>query len=192
MPQIPSTGTLADRVCEFFRANRDEELSTRDIADKFNVASSSVTPCLVSAVANRSLVRTKDSLGGIIYIAGPALEASTTEAGSMPVPVFLNAGSAPVAKKPVTRKTATRLPLLDVNAVPISDGNPNDAPPSTQLGRCIELIRRIQPNQFAELDDGYEASLRKATTQFKATVNKQAAFTIRRMDTGKCRIWRTA
>lgn len=47
---IPTHGTLADRVVEWFKANPDEELERADVARKFDVPLSRIAPELAMAV----------------------------------------------------------------------------------------------------------------------------------------------
>ena len=44
-------GSLADRVIQWFRINREEELLTGDLARKFDVPAANVGACLESARA---------------------------------------------------------------------------------------------------------------------------------------------
>ncbi len=60
---IPTHGTLADRVVEWFRANPDEELERADVARKFNVPPSRITPELAMAVMHGHLRWLRDRPG---------------------------------------------------------------------------------------------------------------------------------
>lgn len=57
---IPRTGSLADRVLGYLRANPDEELTTRDISVKFDVPQSSIKPCLATAENHGELDYTRN------------------------------------------------------------------------------------------------------------------------------------
>lgn len=64
---IPRTGSLADRVLGYLRANPDEELTTRDISVKFDVPQSSIKPCLATAENHGELDYTRNEELEYVY-----------------------------------------------------------------------------------------------------------------------------
>lgn len=64
---IPQTGSLADRVLGYLRANPLEELTARDVAVKFDVPSSSVKPCLATAEKHGELEYVRNDDLELVY-----------------------------------------------------------------------------------------------------------------------------
>jgi hypothetical protein len=82
----PSKGSLAFRVCEWFRLNRDEGLTEADVAKKFDAKASAVAMLLTSAVNSNWLKRERVPYAREpVYTPGRALQALTDLAG-MPKP----------------------------------------------------------------------------------------------------------
>lgn len=75
MPYIPTSGSLADRVSDFFRREPREELTVADIALKFSVNRSSVAALLSTPISHQLLTRTNED-GVVTYRAGPKLNAA--------------------------------------------------------------------------------------------------------------------
>ena len=73
MSYTPQPGSLAARVCAFFQRNPEDELSARDIAQKFDAQGSSVPALLASCLANQLLIRDKEEAGTMVYRAGAKL-----------------------------------------------------------------------------------------------------------------------
>jgi hypothetical protein len=73
----PFPNSLAHRVCCWFRANPAEELSTADIALKFEESARNVQAKLTAAVEAQLLSATKDDHGRLTWSAGTELQHAT-------------------------------------------------------------------------------------------------------------------
>lgn len=77
---IPTHGSLAERVTEWFRANPDEELNRLDIATKFGVLQSAVSKDLQWACLEGSIeyVPSRAKGQGVFRLTRPAVTAPAT------------------------------------------------------------------------------------------------------------------
>lgn len=87
---IPTHGTLADRVMEWFRANPDEELTREDVALKFEVPQSRVPVELALSVQQGRLQWMSGHPHGFYRLGG---EVTTTAAVGAPPPATAVAAS---------------------------------------------------------------------------------------------------
>lgn len=161
----PHAGSLAHRVCGFFARNRDDELSARDIATKFDVLSNSVRPLLAAAVRNGWLTYGSSPGEGKLYRAGPNLPADYgSSASTASAPTAL-----PFFDKPPTksRRGCVTLPELDVDALPVLTAPPKPSPAQT----VERLLQRLQqPHQYVLLPAAWQHTVRKHIN----THNRQA------------------
>ncbi len=121
----PDTGSMPQRLLAWFAINRDEELSYRDIATKFDVASpNNVLPSLTTALAAQILQRSRDEDGHATIAVGPRFDAWLSRrngAPATPIGAGPKAGPAPTPRAQ-KRRTPSKGPaplLPDVNAIPI-------------------------------------------------------------------------
>lgn len=165
-PFTPQPGSLADRVCAFFARNRDDELTTGDIATKFDVPGNSVRPCLASAVAHGWLadVKTPD---GRVFRAGTSLPDGYRLNANAPAPLPPAIFGAAPSKPTKGRRGTARLPELDADSLPILVAQPK---PSASE-RITHLLQRLQePHQYVLLPLAWKHTARKYVDQH----NRQA------------------
>jgi hypothetical protein len=173
----PESGSLADRVCCFFIKHPEEELSSNDIARKFDVPAKNVTASLTACVTHELLQRAKDASGISVWVAGPNLAKTT------PAPVF------PYIAK--TRSSVAGLPKLDVKKLQVRFDVP--VPEKRQKGRTRydELFDLLdKPGTSVLLERSYAASVLKAAQQYSKRTNRD--FKVRVVNDEQCGVWRTA
>lgn len=176
---IPQPGSLPHRVLSWFAINREEELTIRDIASKFDVAVvANIRPTLAPAIQHKLLSLGKDEKGQAVVTIGPAFDA-------------WKAGAARDAVVPVRPyggiKRSAPPPLLDLDAVEIKQGviSPRGGKNAPTLRKqMFTLLDRLQPETHIELPLAYGHSLKNAVTayvkehpekKFGITTNHQAA-----------------
>lgn len=183
-PYAPQPGSLADRVCTWFRRNPDEELSAADIAQQYDVSSSAVAASL-AACYEHGLLRRDRSSGSVVTVAGPNLKARE-------LPAAVTLLTAPPTKRQTSRATRTSLPELDWNLVQVAEDMP--VPPkrlcvrgATKYARLFELLSR--PGLSAPIPLAYVAAVQKAAiVRSKGGLGK---YVVRRTGENEARIWRT-
>lgn len=157
----PESGSLAARVLAWFALNPEEELTSADIAQKFDVASSShVSPSLTPPLAHGLLAR---GPGGSGYRPGPAFSAwaEHQRQGGM---------VRAVQQKP---QRSAPPPTLDPFAVPIAGGvirpTGRRGAPMTLQFQVFTLLERLEPNTHAELPWAYRHLISAANTRYRKT-----------------------
>lgn len=176
----PQPDSLPDRVCAFFRTHRDEELTTKDIAQKFDVPASGIGNTLASAIYHEWLKRTKDEGGTTIYQAGPSLPNGW---GGTPEP----APQAAAAR--VQRKAPQPAALPAAEQLVIE--------PDVALPEAMGRVRRSAYEKvFARMERGHSFacprdSLKSLYSSAKRWgTPKGIKFTSRIVDDHNARIWR--
>lgn len=157
----PESGSLAARVLAWFALNPEEELTSADIVQKFDVASSShVSPSLTPPLAHGLLAR---GPGGTGYRPGPAFAAWVEhhrQGGTVRA----------VAQKP---QRIAPPPPLDPFAVPIAGGvirpTGGRGAPMTLQFQVFTLLERLAPNTHAELPWAYRHLISAAATRYRKT-----------------------
>lgn len=192
----PREGSLPYRVCAYFRAQADEELSRDDIVLKFDVTSAhQVDQQLATAVAAGLLTRVVRERGSATYLAGPALAAKMVLAATPSAPRTNGAfpsfhGSQGKPK----RRAPTLLPPIDAANVGISADLPAPVAFDHLRNRSpwhALLERMTKPGQHSEpIPKIYAKQLRTSAARW----GKQhgAKFAVHEVEGGKVRIWRTA
>lgn len=189
MNKQPKFDTFPGKVCEFFRNNELEELSTYDIAVKFGGGPRGVHSKLAGVVADGLLVRKADDDQGYVYIKGPKLmQGLPPEAYASPDEVQpASATTVRTASKPPAHE---RAPLPDPATVPLESGI---AVPQGRSGTKLDWTKLLD-----RMDVGHSAFLPK---QARAMLSKcmsakhkagKARFSLRAADEAHIRVWRTA
>lgn len=168
---------LAWKVLDYFKTNKNEVLSSKDIAAKFGVAASQVDTLLKPAVDAGHLRLQNHGQFGLCYRAAagaPKFPATRTDA--------LQASIA-VAKR--VRRAATR---IDLSAVKIEHGVPLPSPRS-RADDWAALFSRMKPGDSFPVPRVAHDALSHAKVVFcRASPWK---FTIRKLNDDTSRIWRT-
>ena len=184
----PTAGSLPDRVCRYFAANPDEELSVADIALKFECVRGGVCNALQQAVTH-GLLQRGHGAGGTTFKAGANLSAPPPPTTVAP-PAALPRNSAFDVAKPKRKRVP--LPPFDPDAIEIRTGVPVPPPlnhMSARLGSSyLRLIERIPPGGMVELDTPRAKSLMSCAKK------KGIKLTTRLLDVDGTRtgVWREA
>lgn len=165
-------------LIKFFEVNPGEELSTEDIAVKWDVPQSAIHSRLSVARAKRLVDRRRDEDGTWYYMAGAALTAGPAAAAQPQQPLPSIASPAPGA--------------LDLDAIEPQSGIP--LPSTRQHGTSMhsfqKLLHRMLPGQCTPpLPNALRYTARKALTA-QHTQNTAARYTMRAVDTDHIRVWR--
>jgi hypothetical protein len=188
----PTPGSLAERVCQFFLQNPDEELTRSDIARKFDVVSPrNVEGSLATPVAHQVIVKGLDNSGQTLFKAGPNLQAALP-----PVAAPDAAKQKPKAKrKPASRE---RLPLVDAAVVAVAYDKPMPPMHVSKKGanKYDELLKKLdRVGASVELPIKYRAAVAKAAVKFardNAGTPAAAKFSVRTVSPITCGVWRVA
>lgn len=158
MPYIPQNGSLADRVTQFFLKQRDEELTSGDIAQKFNTNANSVSTLLASCLANGLLVRRKDEVGQQVFVAGPKLNslAAADAAGTDTPP-----------EQPPAAKRRSLLPLLDPEALIVRRDVQDPGRVDQRRAAYFAALDKLDaPRTAIDIDRRYRGALAKAAQDY--------------------------
>lgn len=184
----PQPGGGAWRICQWFLINREEHLTTSDIAQKFDIPKGSVSGILERSVGTELLMIVRDA--GTAYAAGPRLHEINRPAVNVAMPT----PPATAPKKGPGTWPARRLPDLDVSAIPIKRGAPL---PPVHLNRAGEgrytalLDKLTEPGMSVELPKIYRATLAKSVAVYSKYHLGGRKFVVRTIDREKCGVWRT-
>lgn len=157
----PRPGSVADRVIEFLSANRDEALSTADIAVKFDATRNNVHTLMAQAVAAGLVMRIEDMADSeLVYRIGngradaPARAPASTFGAHQPFP----------AK---ARRTPVRV-KLDVAAITLQDDvPPPDQAAATMRSQFMALLAGMKPGQSFAVPASCRSSVLSAATELK-------------------------
>lgn len=185
----PRSDSLAGRMCAFFQRNPDEELSLDDITDKFDAGRNNIHTQLGLSVEAGLLTRDRNADGDYIYKPGPnigkadGVDMDAVHARRGAAPAF------PFGAPQRRRISAPATDLPDPLAVAIEDGVPL---PNARIKRdWTPLLKRLQPNQSAQLPIAARHTLALAITQAKK--DRLGQFTLRSDEQAQTvRVWRTA
>jgi hypothetical protein len=181
----PRGDSLAARVCNFFVANPDEELSLDDIAGKFAVTRSIIHTLLAQCIAAGLLARS-DSSDEWVYRAGKKLAPGVApeKAGPhAPAKGTLEAAFRP-ARAPQT------FIAVDPTAVRLDDEVPVPVLRVTVATDWTLLLKRMRPGQSAVLPAPKRAAVSRACNLEKKA--GRGKFLMQEtQDKSQFRVWRT-
>lgn len=173
----PQTGSLPERVLNWFAINPEEELSSADIARKFDVAATAnVLPSLSAPLAHGLLARVK---GGILTVGEhfAAWRLARTGGGVASGQIIH-----PMARP--SRQRAEPPPLFDPESIAINDGvvRPRvgkNAHGVSVSGQIDALFSRLQPATHAVLPWPYRHLAKDVCTRWrKANPGKNVGVTL--------------
>jgi hypothetical protein len=172
---IPEPDSLPARISAWLQRNRDEELTPRDIATKFDVPVQGLHFALREAMHHGWITR-NGSNGA--YAAGPLL------------PVAGATGVEPAKPAPAApqRRRARAAAPPDPEAVSIRAGVPIPPRSSNPVGRSayLTLLERMKPGDMVELTRQQAASLKARAKESGIRI------TVRKLGTDVTGIWRLA
>ncbi|XVJ69857.1 MAG: hypothetical protein HEQ39_09535 [Rhizobacter sp.] len=183
MTYKPQDGSLAARTLDFFRKHPDEELSGKDIAQKFDAPSSSITNLLVPSLSHGMLIKGKDEAGSTVYRAGPKLNDLPEDSPPTGFKGWL-------AKKGQSSAEGRRSPVQmpDPDALLIEPNIPIPPPGAAQGQRYAAVFARMNVgDSFGVATDACKRLTQTAQSWGKSTGRKFAA---RQVDQTTSRIWR--
>jgi hypothetical protein len=200
---IPRTGSLADRVLDYFRQCPDEELGQADIATKFEVPRGSISACLKAAVDGGSLRYEHNADLEYVYTLGtkPAANAPA------PSPVDVLASGGAIGKSNATPKPKTAplrgrvdLPpaLLDFSNLQVERGVPltGKAYGAAGVSKWAPLFAMLtEPGTSVEFPANWKSAVAAQSTKLNVAHKKAGEpneYKVRITDNGKARIWRMA
>jgi hypothetical protein len=169
-PYKPLPGTLAERVCQFFLRHPEEELSTRDIAQKFDVPVGSVRNGLEACLTHKLL-----KFSGSNFLSGEALRAPPPTA----------------AAAPPRRAPRQRLPHLDPASITVRDDVPVPVAtrgPGGETKYGPSLDRLVKVGQSFLLPIEYRPAIAKAIKDHGKRTGR--TFSIRTVDPQHVGVWR--
>lgn len=186
----PREGSLPDRVCRYFAANPDEELSVSDIVLKFDVADrKNLNTMLNLPVASGLLAR----INGSSYRAGPRINDMMIEEEPPQIlpgpdtPVSAFGLLANAAKTQQRRKAA---PPLDVDAIELKKATPPPPRHGNEGTNWSRLFARMAPGTGHEhLHSVYYGSASKAAATWRKAHPDQE-IVVRRIDDQRCGVYR--
>jgi hypothetical protein len=182
----PDAGSLAARVIDVVSRNQDDDYTSRDIAVKFNVVSSSVQALLHSHMSHGLLSFERSDTEGVgkVWRAGANLREWLALQADAPMTL------AALAATPSARsaRAAASMRRIDPLKVTIRSGVPV---PALESGRALTapyavLWERMKPNDCVELPTNQASSLLAYLRK-----NKQP-HTVRTTAIGAKTIWRQA
>lgn len=193
-PFYPPAFTLGAHVCNYFRINPEESLSTADIVCKFDITAREVIPLLAACVAQALLTRTKHGTA-YVFSAGPALPMRAVEAHSLAtsqaLPVATPASPQATAKARVNKSRF--LPPLDVQKLKIETGVVQPGkPPKKWSTRYDSIFERLTAaGQSVEVPLAYHPSIDKARAKYSIRF-PATEFRVRKVSATASRVFRIA
>lgn len=200
---IPSTGSLADRVLDYFRQCPDEELGQADIAAKFEVPRGSVSACLKPAVDGGSLRYEHNADLEYVY----TLPDSSRKAKPLTVADALATGAeigraitTPGKAKTAPLRGRVNLPpaVLDFTSLQVQRGIPLMGKAHGEAGtsKWAPLFAKLtEPDTSLEFPATWKSAVAAQATKLNV-VHKKAGnpteYKVRITEPSKARIWRVA
>lgn len=180
----PIESSLPARVINYFRRLPDEELSVKDIAQKFDVGANNVHTNLAGAVGCDILTR-----DGAIYSAGaqigelPALGKPVTNAFGSPLNSVLSTGMMPASKQ------TTKRAFLDIDAIVIEDDVPQVRNRDGRSEKWAPLLKKL-----VKVGQSFKLPV-ELSGQVGASISKHhkigaVRFTRSRISETEVRVWR--
>lgn len=170
----PQAGSLPERVLDWFAKNPEEELSSADIAQKFDVLSSSNVQPMLSAPLGHELLRRERG----VYVVGPRFAAWHSAR-------MARAGV--VMAQPPRPPRSTPAPLFDPADIAIQPGvkSPRSGENSTDnlAARWRRLYARMEPNSHVEMPRIYAITAKSALTKWRRAYPDQVWTTTLSADT---------
>jgi len=135
---MPRADSLADKVCQFFMRLPDEELLTREVAEKWGLETKNVGNNLARAVEAEYL-----ALDGTVYSAGPCIALFKAALAHQPKSAGGDLEEAPEPRRHATTPRVDKRngPFwVDIKTVPID----TDVPMPARGGACPRLDAAVR------------------------------------------------
>jgi len=206
---IPRTGSLADRVLDYFRQCPDEELSQADVAAKFDAQRSSVGSCLKPTVDAGLLAWGHNSELEYVYTlpGKPAARSAVTPAATrisladaLGNSEDLGRAMATAAAKHTPARGRTKLPpsALDFSTLQVDHGMPLTGKSHGTAGtsKWAPLFAKLtEPDTSVEFPATWKSAVAAQATKLNVAHKKAGnptEYKVRITEPGKARIWRLA
>lgn len=174
---IPKPGTLPARMCEYFIANPDEELTRADVAAKFEVAGSSIDGAISSAVVNGMIATKNNEEMMRVWIAG----------ANLPRKGFKGWLQRKGQKSSEGRPPPAALPEPD--AIVIEKGVPLAVAANLRTRRYEPIFAKMEIGDSFGVSREAAKKLISAAHAFAKPLSRK--FALRQLDESTSRIWRT-
>lgn len=190
---IPRTGSLSDRVLDYFRQQPQEELTSADIAAKFEVSRGSVMASLQTAVANGALEYTRNTELEFVYrlpggqISQDHKTTSTSASTLTQTTTARKRGAVSVLASELdfsTLKAETGVPLR---------GKGKSEPGQSKWAPLFDML--TEPDTSVEFPAAWKSAVAAQSTKQNDAAKKAGRphrYTVRLTGTDKARVWRTA
>lgn len=171
----PTAGSLPARVVDFFRENPDEELTRRDMADKFEIPAASVDACLKKAI-DAGLLATKNNEEMVrCWVAGPQIS---------------KARPAAAAKKARAPRAVKEHSALDISSIQIETNVEKPEPKTGHSPIYTELLNRMKPGNSVLLPLYNARRLMEWGRKTAKRNNTNAKYSLRKVGEDQARVWR--
>jgi hypothetical protein len=185
---VPRPDSLAGRVCAFFKANPEEELSSSDIAQKWDVRpTGNVVTLLMPAIEYGLLKRSKQGQSSV-FSAG-------TRLAQIDLPQHIPTATSSVWPSAhgtaAARAGASKLPPLDLDCLVIEKGVPV---PELQHARSLRYAAKFEQMEVGDsmlVPKAYAKSVIQAA-QAWGKKNGGRKFMVREITEEHSRVWRKA
>jgi hypothetical protein len=171
----PTSGSLADRVIEYFKENPEEELTRDDIAAKFDADQRFVAAQLAKAVVARVLVRDANYSGEDVWKPGPRGPFRAWPFGKA-------AGEGAKRRKPVELDFVALQESIE-DGVPLFERQ-------TLIKGLLELLSKVKKGQHFKLPIAARGVMTAARSAYKEK-HPNVVFEIRQMTRQQIGVWRT-
>ena len=182
----PRAGSLPSQLIAFFQRAPDEELTTEDIADKFDVTQGNIHTNLALAVGANMLERARNADGDYMYRPGKQLPRFADDT------VMHEGASKPSKVQRAARQAeAVHVPIPAASTIAIDDHVPIPNIRGNLDTDYTPLLKKLQPTQsFALPLSARHLLVKQIVVVHKA---KQGRYTTRiNRDKQEVRVWRTA
>lgn len=160
----PESGSLTDRILNWFLLNPLEELTEGDIVAKFDCAANAVGPALTTPLA-REILRREAGQGSRTVIAGPNFAGwRLTRKGSAVDKVASAEPEKPTRSKPPAPFDPKAIAVESCVVRPIIGRNASGVSVGKQIG---ELFDRLQPSTHAVLPWAYRHLAKDVCTRWR-------------------------
>ena len=200
----PEEGGAARRVCIWAYDNRDDTLSTADIAVKFGISSKNAVPSLLERAVSTGFLRIEKVEGCNYYSAGPSIDRLNVPASStagLELQRLMTSASQPQRaasdKVPASsrKRPGRALPFIDLSAVAVVYDEP--LPPRRAGGKgesyWYPLLKRLDRAgaATAPIDIAYRGSITKGIKLYRRGDRAGIEFAVRAVSETHIRVWRT-
>lgn len=185
----PRAGSVASRVVEFFQANLSEELTSDDIAQKFDATRNNVHTLLLPAVEVDVLARTRNGDGEYVYhhpshtVSDKA--PSAPKAKTATPPQKLAAPAARVMSTPLRK-------MIDINTLTVEEGIPYLGDQAKGQSKWQPLFDKLtKPGQSVQIPADMRGAVGAAIGKINR-VKTHGTFKVALVSNEHARVWRTA